>query len=77
MAKKKAVEQKPRSRQGHPQRVGSQQKIRELMFLVFDLCDSTGGWSELWNTLHDEALAKGLRNVEDLFRLSDRAGRHE
>ena len=77
MAKKKAVEQKPRSRRGHPARTGGQQKIRELMFVVFDLCDATGGWSELWDTIYDEALAKGLREIEDLFRLSDRAGRHE
>lgn len=76
MAKKKAVARK-RSRQGHPERVGSQQKIRELMFDVFDLCNKTGFWDELWDTLYDEALAKGLRNVEDLFMLSDCAGRHE
>ena len=77
MAKKKAVAQKPRSRRGHPARAGTQQKIRELMFQAFELCDATGWWDEIWDTLRDEALGRGLRNVEDLFRLSNGANRHE
>lgn len=77
MAKKKAVEQKPRSRRGHPARTGAQQQIRELMFDVFDLCDKTGLWSELYGALDDEALGRGLPTIKALFGLVPSCNRHE
>jgi len=77
--KKKAVAKATckRSRQGHPERVGSQQKIRELMFQVFDLCDATGWWDEVWDALYDEARLKGATQRGRPVRAVDGFNRHD
>ena len=66
-------------RPGHPERSGSQQMLRSLMFAVFDHIDQTGHqflWDELVDCIDDEAKARGYNGISDLTTLSTGRPRH-
>lgn len=68
-----------RSRKGHPERTGDQQYVREHLFDLFEMIDKSGHnylWDELFDTLSDEAMARGLGSWLELSFLGYGRPRH-